>query len=48
MAREDIVSQALLVGFELVDKNVTFETEEQKEQIQKINEILDSAREEDS
>lgn len=46
MVSEDIVSQALLVGFELVDKNVTFETEEQKEQIQKINEILDSAREE--
>ena len=43
---EKVVSQALISGFELVNKDETFETEEQREQIKQVNEILDSAREE--
>ena len=41
---EDIVSQALIGGFELVDKSVEFPTEEQKKHVQEVNEILESAK----
>ena len=41
---EDIVSQALIGGFELVDKSVEFPTEEEKKHVQEVNEILESAK----
>lgn len=43
---EEIVSQALIDGFELVDKSVEFPTEEQKKHVQEVNEILESAKSE--
>jgi len=41
---EEIVSQALIDGFELVDKSVEFPTEEQRKHVQEVNEILESAK----
>ena len=40
---EKVVSQALISGFELVNKDEKFETEEEREQVQKVQEIIDSA-----
>lgn len=41
---EDIVSQALIAGFELVDKDAKFPTEEQKQHVAEVNAILESAK----
>jgi len=41
---EDIVSQALIAGFELVDKNAKFASEEEKTHVKEVNAILESAK----
>jgi cell division septum initiation protein DivIVA len=41
---EELVSQALIGGFELVDKSVEFPTEEEQKHVQEVNEILESAK----
>ncbi len=43
---EELVSKALIGGFELVDKSVEFPTEEEKKHVQEVNEILESAKQE--
>ena len=46
MVPENIVSQALISGFELVDKTAKFETEEEQQHVKEVNELLDCARQE--
>ena len=46
MVPEDIVSQALISGFELVDKTVKFETEEEQKHVKEVNDLLECARQE--
>ena len=41
---EKLVSQALISGFELVNKDEKFETEEEREQIKQVQDIIDSAK----
>lgn len=41
---EDIVSAALVAGFELVDKTAKFTTEEEQAHVEEVNGILESAK----
>ena len=44
LVNEDIVSAALIAGFELVDKSVKFTTEEDQKHVEEVSNILESAK----
>ena len=44
MVPKDLISQALINGFELVDKSIKYETEEEKKHVEEVNDILNSAK----
>lgn len=44
MVPKDLISQALINGFELVDKSIKYETEEERKHVEEVNDILSSAK----